>query len=61
MKVADQNHVIKWHVNLCFYGLENNVLAAHAVAPDVCADMVVDGGWQSQVEESVGVGSPGQR
>lgn len=28
---------------------------------DICADMLVDSGWQGQVEESVGVSSPGQR
>lgn len=28
---------------------------------DVCADVVVDGGGQSQVEESMGIGSRRQR
>lgn len=28
---------------------------------DVCADMVVDGGWQSQIEQPVSVSSPRQR
>lgn len=34
---------------------------AHAVGSDVRADIVVDCGRQGQVEEPVGVGSPGQR
>lgn len=35
-------------------------LATHAVGSDICADMVVHSGRQSQVKESVGVISPRQ-
>ena len=36
-------------------------LGAHAERADVCADVVVDGGRERQVEEAVGVASPRQR
>lgn len=38
-----------------FTDCTGHLLAAHAVSFDVCADMVVDCGWQSQVEEPVGL------
>lgn len=35
-------------------------LLAHTVVPDVLGNIVVDSGWQSQVEETVCLGSSRQ-
>lgn len=40
---------------------ERHSLEAHAAGANVGADVVIDGGRESQVEESVGTGPAGQR